>query len=87
MKKNKVLASKFIEWYYNNHEDVEMLGTSMMHLLKRTGQCSLSFQEVFDGCNYVPKYICEDNDGIDQYTTDYDTDEVELINDFEINNN
>jgi hypothetical protein len=80
--KHKLLASKFIEWYYDNHEDVKMLGTSMMHLLKRTGQCSLSVEEVFDCCGYIPKYICEDNDGIDQYTIEYNTEDVELINDF-----
>jgi hypothetical protein len=80
--KNKLLASKFIEWYYSDHEDVKILGTSMMHLLLRTGQCSISFQEVFDECGYIPKYICEDNDGIDEYSIDYNPEDVELINDF-----
>jgi hypothetical protein len=47
-----------------------------------TGQCSLSIEEVFDCCGYIPKYICEDNDGVDQYTTEYNTEDVELINDF-----
>ena len=82
MKKNKVLASRFIEWYYNDYEDVKILGNSMVQLLLSIGQCNLSVQQVFDGCGYIPKYICEDNDGIDQYTTEYNIDEVELINDF-----
>ena len=69
MKKNKVLASKFIKWFYYNHEDEKMLGSLMLCQLLRTGQCSLSVQEVFDGCNYVPKYICEDISE-DMYTTD-----------------
>lgn len=82
MKKNKVLASRFIEWYYNDHDDIKQLGYAMLHSLKQVGQCSLSVQEVFDSCDCIPKYICEDNDGVNQYTTDYNTDEIELINDF-----
>jgi hypothetical protein len=80
--KHKLLASKFIEWYYSDHDDIEYLGKSMLRLMKTTGQCSLSAREVFECCEYIPKHICEDNDGIDQYTTDYDTEQVELINDF-----
>ena len=85
MKKNKVLASKFIEWYYNDHDEVNILGNSMVHLMKTTGQCSLSVQELFDSCGYIPKHICVDISE-DMYTTDYDTDEVELINDFKTDN-
>ena len=85
MKKNKVLASEFIEWYYNDHDDIKQLGYAMLHSLKQVGQCSLSVQEVFDSCDIIPKYICVDTSE-DMYTTDYDIDEVELINDFEINN-
>jgi hypothetical protein len=81
MKKNKLLASKFIEWYFNDRNEVISLGESMRHLLETTGQCSLSVQELFDSCGYIPKHICVDISE-DMYTTDYDTDEVELINDF-----
>jgi hypothetical protein len=80
--KHKLLARKFVKWFYGDSDEIDTLGKSMFHLMITTGQCSLSFQEVFDGCNYIPKYICEDNDGVDQYTTDYNTDEVELIDDF-----
>jgi hypothetical protein len=81
MKKNKVLASKFIEWYYNDHDEIKQLGYAMLRSLQQVGQCSLTAQQLFDSCGYIPKHICVDISE-DMYTTDYDTDEVELINDF-----
>ena len=80
--KHKLLASKFVKWFYGDSDEVDALGKSMFHLMITKGQCSLSFQEVFDCCASIPKYICEDNDGIDQYYIEYNTEEVELINDF-----
>jgi hypothetical protein len=80
--KPKLLASKFIKWYFNDRDEVISLGNSMRHLLETTGQCSLSMEELFDNCGYIPKYLCEIEPTKDMYNTDYNTNEVELINDF-----
>ena len=79
--KHKLLASKFIDWYFNDHDEVKMLGKSMLHQLTNTGQCSLSVQELFDNCGYIPAYLCEDAPTKDMFITEYYTDQIELIND------
>jgi hypothetical protein len=80
--KHKLLASNFIKWYYDNQNNKKMLSSILFYKLQTTGQFSLSVQEVFNCCASIPKYICEYEDGIDQYYIEYNTKDVELINDF-----
>ena len=80
--KHKVLASRFIDWYYSDSSEIKELGYATLNEFKTSGKINMSIQDIYDQCGYIPKYLCEDNDGIDQYTTEYNIDEVELINDF-----
>lgn len=80
MKKNKVLASNFIQWYFDDDiisDLCSMVATSIFE----TGEFKIDAQEVFDQCGYIPLDICENEDD-DCEEEEYDPSEVELINDY-----
>ena len=80
MKKNKVLASNFIQWYFDN-DIISDLGSMVATSLFETGEFKIDAQEVFDQCGYIPLDICENEDD-DCEEEEYDPSEVELINDY-----
>jgi len=80
MKKNKVLASKFIQWYFDN-DIINDLGSMVATSLFETGEFKIDAQEVFDQCGYIPLGICE-NDDASCEDEEYDPSEVEFINDY-----
>jgi hypothetical protein len=80
MKKNKVLASKFIKWYFDN-DIISDLGNTVATSLFETGEFNIDAQEVFDQSGYIPLGICE-NDDTSCEDEEYDPSEVEFINDY-----
>lgn len=80
MKKNKVLASNFIEWYFDN-DIISDLGNTVATSLFETGEFNIDAQEVFDQSGYIPLGICE-NDDTSCEDEEYDPSEVEFINDY-----
>jgi hypothetical protein len=81
--KNMVLASAFLQWYFDT-DAIRSLGNSLLRGLKERGHASISVQELFDECGYIPKSICVDRmDGEDiDYKVEYSPSEVKLILDF-----
>jgi len=80
MKKNKVLASKFIKWYFDN-DIISDLGSTVATSLFETGEFNIDAQEVFDQSGHIPLGICE-NDDTSCEDEEYDPSEVEFINDY-----
>ena len=80
MKKNKVLASNFIQWYFDD-DIISDLCSMVTTSIFETGEFKIDAQEVFDQCGYIPLDICENEDD-DCEEEEYDPSEVELINDY-----
>jgi hypothetical protein len=48
-----------------------------MEMLEDEGFVNISARQLFDECGYIPQYICENNEGDDEYGPEA----VEFIND------
>jgi len=85
MKSNKILASRFIDWYYSDSSEIKELGYATLNEFKTSGKINKSIRDIYDQCGYIPRWICLDSDGI---ITDeeYDPVDVELINDIDTDN-
>ena len=81
--KNKVSASAFLEWYFD--DDTSRFETdNMISQLSNDGTFTITIRELFDKCGYIPQHICYDCPPPDQvnYTyEDYQPEEVEFIDD------
>ena len=81
--KNKVSASAFLEWYFDD-ETPQFEACNMVDALMSTGQYSITARELFNRCGYIPQHICYDCPPLDQinYTyAEYLPSEVEFIDD------
>lgn len=76
--KNQVTKSRFLSWYFSDSDDAHAIGYDVISDLKNEGSFTISVEQLFERCGYIPEYICvDDNDG----GNEYDPSEVELIND------
>lgn len=80
-KKNKVTASKFIDWYFSDKDGTLSIGGFLIEVLKEKGRFSMTAKDVFDLCGYVPAWICEDYANPKLLPHFYDAEEVEFIDD------
>lgn len=65
--KNKVKASAFLQWYFDDASDVRYLGSKALESLMKNGFYNVDVRTFFDECGYIPQCICEDADGGDEY--------------------
>jgi hypothetical protein len=77
MKKNKVKASNFLAWYFSSSDDVDRIGERAFENLMSGGTFTITAEDLFDECGYIPQFICENNVG----ENDYVPFEVQFIND------
>jgi hypothetical protein len=74
--KNQVTKSQFLSWYFSNQCDAISIGYEIISALNEDGKYAINVNELFDCCGYIPREICEDNDGDNEYQPS----ELELIN-------
>jgi hypothetical protein len=77
--KLQVKASKFLDWMYSDREDMESLGRELLFVLKRYGCMNITIKDIYNAAEYVTSDIVEGYTG--EYTRDFETSEVELIDD------
>ena len=76
--KNQVTKSRFLSWYFSDSDDAHAIGYDVISDLRNEGSFTISVEQLFERCEYIPEFICvDDNDG----GNEYDPSEVELIND------
>lgn len=76
-KLNSVTASKFLDWYFSDSDDVTSFGDRCVEMIQSEGFVNLSARQLFDECGYIPQFICEDSDGNEEYSPS----DIEFIND------
>ena len=76
-KVNSVTKSSFLDWYFSDSDDVITIGERAINELKDTGTFTISVEELFDECGYIPQEKCEDNDRDNEYHPS----QIQLIND------
>lgn len=75
--KNKITQSAFIDWFLNDTDVSTHIMSDLISGLEGNGMYTVSIQELFDNCGYIPSWICEDTSTQEEYSSE----EVELIND------
>lgn len=75
----KLKASKFLEWYFSDEEDLKHIGQRIEFLLKKNGSAFMTPEYLFNEQDELPNWICEDQEGTDEEYIP--TDEIEFIND------
>ena len=76
MKKNKVKASNFLDWYFSSPDDVKAIGSRVFNTLIHNGKVNITIEDLFYECGYIPQSICENDLGDEEYCPI----EVEFIN-------
>ena len=78
-KKGKVLASKFIDWYYSDEFDTIVAGKDLIFNIKTSGYFNLTIKEIYDACGpVIPDYICHD---LIDPKDEFEPEELEFIDD------
>ncbi len=78
MKKlNSVTATRFLAWYFSDSDMVESFGQLAVKMLESEGFVNISARQLFDECGYIPQFICENDEG----NNEYGPESVEFIND------
>lgn len=73
--KNKVTSTAFIDWYFSDNSDIDIIGQRIINDLMTDGKVTLTARQLFDECGYIPQYICENPNGDDEY----EPSEIEFI--------
>lgn len=76
-KLNSVTASNFLNWYFSDASEIREFGNSMIEQMKTFGIANIDVKQLFDGCGYIPQFICENSEEQDEYSPE----EIEFIND------
>jgi len=80
--KKKILASRFINWFISDEEDLIYWGSRMLEDLKKQGSFSCTVKTLFENSDYIPSYITEDDD--EDGIIDYNPAALEFIDDITI---
>jgi hypothetical protein len=80
--KKKILASKFINWFISDKEDLLYWGSRMLEDLKTQGSFSCTVKTLFEGSDNIPSYIIEDDD--EDGMIDYSPADLEFIDDITV---
>lgn len=73
--KNKVKESRFLEWYFQDQDDLVSFAKGILEELLISGKSIITTKTIFDTCGYIPSHICEDK----VEDCEYDTSEIELL--------
>lgn len=57
--KGCLTASSFAEWFYSDESDTKDLGSDAVFNLKTNGYFSITIEDVFNDCGYIPAHICD----------------------------
>ena len=79
MAKIKVTEESFLNWYFSDDNDKLVFANNAIAELKTHGKVLQTVQTLLDNCGYVPGFIAEAGEGVDE-SDEYEPEEVELIN-------
>ena len=78
-KKHKITRSRFLDWFFTDSEDVNLMGANVRAGLRSEGTYTITVQELFDTAGYIPAWIT-DYKGKDD-DQDFQPEDCELIDD------
>ena len=78
-KVNSVTASRFLSWHFSDSDEIKSLGVRAFESLTDDGEFTITAQDLFIECGYIPQFICVDTGDDDD--NEYDPSQIQLIND------
>lgn len=77
--KPKVRKEELLDWLFSDSDDAKSLGIRIIKQLKDTGSATITIQELFDECGYIPAHILLNDEEFEE-GDEFEPSEVELIN-------
>jgi hypothetical protein len=77
--KPKVRKEELLDWLFSDSDDAKQLGVRIIRQLHDTGSATITIQELFDECGYIPAHILLNDDEFED-DDEFEPNEVELIN-------
>jgi hypothetical protein len=76
--KPQVRKEELLDWLFSDSDDAKSLGIRIIKQLKDTGSATITIEELFDECGYIPAHILL-NDEEFQEDEEFESSEVELL--------
>lgn len=77
--KPKVRKEELLDWLFLDSDDAKQLGVRIIKQLKDTGSATITIQELFDECGYIPAHILLNDEEFEE-GDEFEPSEVELLN-------
>lgn len=77
--KPQVRKEELLDWLFSDSDDAKSLGIRIIKQLKDTGSATITIQELFDECGYIPAHILLNDEEFEE-GDEFEPSEVELIN-------
>jgi hypothetical protein len=79
---NVIKASRFLDWYFSDYEDLASFGLQCMEWIKKFGKTDITSEQLFEQFGgFIPQSICEYWDGDLDNEQEYEPSDIEFIND------
>jgi hypothetical protein len=76
--KPKVRKEELLDWLFSDSDDAKQLGVRIIRQLHDTGSATITIQELFDECGYIPAHILLNEEEFHE-DDEFEPSEVELI--------
>jgi hypothetical protein len=77
--KPQVRKEELLDWLFSDVHDIHQLGVKIFKQLQDTGSATITIQELFDECGYIPAHILLNDEEFEE-GDEFEPSEVELIN-------
>ena len=77
--KPKVRKEELLDWLFSDSDDAKQLGVRIIRQLHDTGSATITIQELFDECGYIPAHILLNEEEFED-DDEFEPNEVELVN-------
>lgn len=77
--KPQVRKEELLDWLFSDSDDAKSLGIRIIKQLKDSGSATITIQELFDECGYIPAHILLNDEEFEE-GDEFEPSEVELIN-------
>ena len=77
--KPQVRKEELLDWLFSDSDDAKQLGVRIIQQLHDTGSATITTQELFDECGYIPAHILLNDEEFEE-GDEFEPSEVELIN-------
>lgn len=75
----KLRKEELLDWLFSDSDDAKQLGVRIIKQLKDTGSASITLEELFDECGYIPAHILLNEEEFEE-GEEFEPKEVELLN-------